>query len=194
MKKHKKQVFIAFCIILIITLISGIGCFFYLKNKESKKNVDNNSISVRFETSDIIEIKNILPVSDSLGKSFTGEGTEEGVQGFVEFSVTNVLDESVNYEVYLTKQESSNEIKDNYVKFYLTDFSDNPVSGYEGNLIPTYYSLAYMSDKPSSKLLYTGKLDAKSSNEFRLRIWLSDNYAISNFEESFKVDVDVRVK
>ena len=155
--------------------------------------VRDDALFVRFDTSDIISISNKLPISDDLGKNITG--INENVHGYVEFSVKNITYDTVNYEVYLTPQIfSGKKIKDNYIKFYLTDQNNVPLSGFDKNLIPSYYDFFSLVDNASSKLLYSGSLDEQSEKNFKLRVWLSDTYAISDYVEKFSVDVNVRVK
>ena len=190
-KSFKKNVILALFIVFLIFLIYFFGTYSYFQKEKGHYHVDNNILSVRFDTTDI----NHLPVSDVIGKSFNGRGTEDGIQGYVEFSITNTGSQKTKYEIFSTKQVvSADEIKDNYLKFYLTDDKNVPVRGFERHLIPTYNDFPCLSDKPSSKLLYEGVLAGGASDHFILRIWVSDSYTISSILEEFKVDIDVRVK
>ena len=88
--------------------------------------------------------------------------------------------------------ENEKQISENYVKFYLTDMNDEAFDGFQGNLIPTFHDFSYISNKPSSKLLFSDSLSKKGEEKkYRLRVWLSDRYVISFDEEWFSVDVDV---
>ena len=61
---------------------------------------------VDYAPSNSVVIKNILPVADSLGKTFDGSGTKEGVQGYTEITISNT--DKVNHEYYILidKQDS----------------------------------------------------------------------------------------
>ena len=189
LKKYRKQFFVIFVVLLLVLV--GI-CFYFFKLKRDIGKQEQQ-LKVSFSQSDVVSIKNILPVADDLGVQFDGTGTEEGVQGYVEFSIQNLSSSIQNYEIYLTKQTGdSKEIKDNYIKLFLTDFSDQALLNDGDSHIPSYNELSYLRDKPNSKLLYSGELDGSKEKKFRLRVWLSDSYVLLNRLETFSFDIDVR--
>lgn len=190
-KKQVKYIIIVFFVIIIIGFIVSIS---YFKNKPKKIDYSND-IVVKFNNSDIIELENKLPISDVLGKNLTGEGTSKGIQGYVEFLVINNLSKKVPFEIYLTKQNVyEKEIKDNYIKLYLTDFNDVAYEGFDTNIIPTFNKLKFLPDLVSSRSLYSSSLKANETKKFKLRVWLSDTYVISKNTEYFGFDVDVKTK
>ena len=89
---------------LVLISITLIVVFFVLIYSNYRKN-NNSSIPskdqlfIKYDDVDIIEIENKLPVADALGKKFNGEGTEDGVQGYLELSVKNITNKKVKYEV-----------------------------------------------------------------------------------------------
>ena len=102
---------------------------------------------VDYAPSNSVVIKNILPVADSLGKTFDGSGTKEGVQGYTEITISNT--DKVNHEYYILidKQDSDSEINGYYVKFYLTDNNDSPIDGFTSNSAPVYDDLLISKNK-----------------------------------------------
>ena len=181
---------VLFLVVIVIVVLFGN----YQKNKTSNS-AKKSQLYIRFESSDIVEIQNKLPVSDSLGKKFNGEDTEEGVQGYLEFSLTNNENEKVEYDIIATKLKiEGKDISDNYVKVYLTSFDNEPLIGYDLNSVPVYRKLPYLNNSSSSKLLYSGFINGNSTEIIKLHLWLSDNYRMSTVSESFKIDVDIRVK
>jgi len=191
---YKKQVFIAFFIVFLLFVIVGSFFLFFFEKKDSSYHLDDFYVS--FETSDILSIKNTLPISDTVGRNLDGTGTEDGVQGYVSFSVKNKGKNDIPFEIFITKQDVDNytEIKESYVKLLLTDENNQPLKGFDGNSVPSFADLSFLNDKPSSKYIYSASLKAGESKKYILKIWLSDLYAISLNEERFSVDVDVRVK
>ena len=186
-KLTKKNIIVAFLIIAIIFVVSIFGAY-YLK----ELNKTTNNISVEYASSGKVSINNKLPISDTLGKNID---ISDEKQGYITFSVKNKSDNNVTYEILVTKKEvEKNQIRDNYIRLYLTDESDNPVSGFEKNLLPTFDTIKYLNDKPASKLLYRGKLKGKEKHKFKLRAWVCDSYAISDDVEEFMFDVSVREK
>lgn len=181
----KRNIAIAISIILFFVLI--IIKFFYNTDDE------NYNISVSYERSNSVEIKTILPLSDTLGKNYDGKKLQDGILGYVVFSVENLSNERSKYEIFITKSKyNDKEIRGRYIKFYLTDYNDIALDGFNNNKIPTYNNLYILSNKPDSKLLYTSYLEGGESKQFKLRVWLSDTYILSNEEYNFLFDVGVR--
>lgn len=190
-KNNKKQFYTALAIVLGLFILSFIIIFFTRDKNDLK--VNNNSLVVSFKKDNRIILKNILPVSDKLGKKFDGKGTDAGIQGFIEFSIKNVSDKTTFFEIYLTKNNNdSKEIAGDYVKVYLTDKTDKAVKEFDSNKIPSYSSLLILESIPGAKLLMQDKIEAGKEKSYKLRAWLSDLYAVSTDEEIF--DFTIRVK
>lgn len=191
-KNNKKQVYGALVIVLILFILSFI-IFSFLNDKNKLSNVDKDSLVVNFEKDNQITLKNILPVSDALGKEFDGHGSDDGIQGFLEFSVKNISNKKVSYQIFLTKNKSkSKEIAGDFIKLYFSDEKDNPLKGFDSNKIPTYNSLLFLENKPDCKLLFNDDIASGDEKKYKLRAWLSDLYAISASEESFEFRVEVK--
>ena len=97
-KHFLKKTFFIYCFFFLILVI------FIASKDKNETFVNNDALSVNFLTSDIMKITNVLPVSDKLGKTFTGDGSMEGVQDYVEFSVSNNGDEKYAFQILLTRQ------------------------------------------------------------------------------------------
>ena len=63
-------------IIVVIILVNSSSLF---KKKQGEVNVDFASFD------NVIYLENTLPMSDEIGKKLDGDGTKEGIQGYVEF-------------------------------------------------------------------------------------------------------------
>lgn len=193
LKKNKKQFYLALVIVLILFILSFVFMYFFY-NFGSKKSDLQDVLEIDFISKNDIKIKNILPVGDKLGKTLNGQGTEDGVQGFVEFSINNPSDKKVSFEIYLSKKDSSTKsIPDSFIKCFLTDENDEALAGFSGNMILTYVNLAVINDKANSKLLYRGSINSKSKEQFKFRAWLADTYVISQEPEEFNFTVGVRM-
>ena len=195
MKNNKDQLYTALLIVLSLFILSFI-LFFLFKNviigESSKKN--QNVLEVIFSKDDKVSINNTLPVSDQLGKTFTGDGVAEGIQGYNEFSIKNTSKDEIGYEIYLTKNESDDkELSERYVKLYLTDDNDLAFKSFDCNKLPVFSSLTVLNDMPGGFLLFRGTLNSKEEKNFRLRVWLADSYAISKEKEKFSFTINARV-
>lgn len=193
---EKPRGIVYFGLFVVVFSLVFIGpLFFAFRQDKTVKNVPNDTdISKNYLYGDKVELKNILPVSDAIGKEFTGEGTEKGIQGYLEFSIKSKVKDTVRYQIYLTKElVEGREISGNYIKFYLTNFNNAAFEGFNLNKLPTFDELSVISDKPGSKLLYTGELDSLGEEKFILRSWISDSYALGQYDEFFNYTVDIRV-
>lgn len=193
MKKLDRQFFQSILIVILSLVIFILIIAGYMKINEFRKL--SYRVDAKFLNTDIVELNNKLPLSDEIGKNYNGTGMEKEVEGYSIFTVSNPNDRKVNYEIYITKMDiEKDEIKSNYIKFYLTDDNNNPLDGYEKNKIKSYHDLYSLSDKPGSRLIYKGSLVSSASKNFILRTWVSDTYAFNKKEEGFKFDIDVRIK
>jgi len=189
-KENKRQIIIALLVVFCMFLFSFL-IFVIIDN--NKRIEQTNSISAVYNLNRDITILNKLPVSDTLGKSFDGAGTENGIQGYSEFVVQNDSGDEVKYEILVTVSGcKKNCINSNYIKLFLTDDKDKPLDGFDSNKLPTFASLGVLDDKPGSRLLYRAKISGNSEKRFKLRVWLADTYAITNLEEEFNFVIDVR--
>lgn len=182
-KNYKKIIIALICLFLIFILL-----LFFTKNLDSTE----YTVDVNFSGNDTIKLKNILAITDDLGKKLTGNGTKDGVQGFLEITLSNASQNNLNYEIYLQKNKSANEIDNNYIKVYLTDENDNPLKGFDQNVIPSYKSLKVETKAPMNKILYCGKIDKNEKKKIKLRMWLSDSSPIDKNEQDFSVKVGVK--
>ncbi len=190
-KKDVRQLTLA--IIVIVCLFAVFIGFGFLFNKY--KNTENKTynLGVKFSDNRNVYLENTLPVTDKIGKELDGVSSTKSIQGFKEFSIENNYDKKINYQIYLkVKNSCENMIDEDFIKLYLTDTSNNPLSGFENNKLPTYSSISSLNDKPDSKLLYTGSINKNSISKFRLRVWVSDLYSVNRDKECFSFDIYVR--
>lgn len=180
-----KNRYIIVCVFLFIL----IGFLLLLRPKNTKQ------LEVTFQTKSSVELENKLPISDTLGKKLTGSGSEEGIQGFIEFSVQNPNDSSIKYQILLRPIETELEpINSNYIKLYLTDQKDQPYDGFEKNKISTARELKALPDQPKYRLLYSGSISGKQKKTFRLRSWLSDTYVVHKKRDLYSYEIVVQEK
>jgi lipopolysaccharide export LptBFGC system permease protein LptF len=194
MFKIKKKYIIETILIILVLFLFLMFVFFIFNNKSSgtSNSSKSNSISITFSDNSTFSINNILPLSDKLGSNLDISDIDNGVESYSEITIYNDSDENENFDLYLTKISSNNDIGDNFIKIYLCDENDNPLELYSHNSIPTYKDLSYLSDKPDSKLLYSGVIASHSSIKYSLRVWLSDSYAMNDKDEEFNYKVQVK--
>ena len=187
----KKQVFFSLFIVLSLFFISFLFAFIFNQKKEKNK----KPLLVNFDLSEVIYFNNKMPLSDALGKKMDNKNIDNNIQGYVNLFIKNPNSFLVEYDIYLIKRNIKySPIKNEYVKFYVTDSKDRPCIGYRKNKVPSYADLLYLSDQPNSRLLYHGSLDKNSSQSFKIRSWLSDSYGMADYIEEFSAEINVRIR
>ena len=192
---QKNLKYILFLVAIIVFLFfCSVGLVLLIKkaNNDKLSVVEANDVVFTADSNTIV-IKNIISVSENFGKNIHEENG--GAFGYLEFDVENVTNLDRNFQVYITRKDpisDTKEINPNYITFYLTDFSNVPFSKYTGNKLPNYDDFDYISDKADSKEIYRGTLKANESGHYILRVWIADNYVISDTEESFSFEIGAR--
>lgn len=186
-KKNKKYIALSIMflfLILVCVLVPGVVGRNALRKKKSDPilvNTKNRGIKISSE----------LPVSDQFGKTIS-----ESAKSYVyyKFKVTNNSSLNRRYQVLIKKKDlDANEISGKYIKYYLTDASDDkPVSGFEDNLVPSYKKLNALKDSPAYKLLYSDKLGPYKTKEYILRVWVAEGYVNTESTDIFSFDIDAR--
>ena len=182
--KYKKLILAIIVVILCLSL-------YFLSSKNS-----DSEIETSFLTQSSVEIESVLPVGDLLGKKFNGTGTQDGVQGYIEFSVKNPEKETKVIDILLNVKDVDQKIiKDNYIKVYLTDFDDKPYKGFEKNRVPSVMDFSSLAENPKYRVVYEFKLAGGKEMNFRLRSWLADSYIVSQEnKEIFPFEITVSQK
>ncbi len=181
MSKNYKKITILVIVIIIFLSVIGVLKIF---NKTSGK------IKIKFDGSNKIKMVGRLPISDEIGKTTDLESVDDNVLGHLKFTLSS--NKTTKYEVYLVKEDSSNELNSNYLKLYLTDNNDNPVNGFNTNIIPSYNDLKVSLSLPGNKILYSGVIKKGEKQYFNLRVWVSDSYIILREQQSFSFKIKVR--
>ena len=194
-RDDSKQVLLSvFGVALLIVAIVGISYAIFVFSVKSRVDNTVRSGGITFEYLEgdsVIDINDALPVSDEIG--------EKQTKSF-DFKISSAIrgNTTVFYEVRAKSLTVENKIDNQYVKIYLEKKNG---SDFSSILSPTTFkdnpntSLANISVDPNTMLLYSGNFSGKKattinySDEFRLRMWLSDKYSIDDVARSFKIKV-----
>lgn len=194
-RDDSKQVLLSvFGVALLIVAIVGISYAIFVFSAKSRVDNTVRSGGITFEYLEgdsVIDINDALPVSDEVGAKQTKS---------FDFQVSSAIrgNTTVFYEVRAKSLTVDNKIDNQYVKIYLekkdgddfftvlspTTFKENPNT-----------SLTNISVDTNTMLLYSGRFSGKKatttnySDEFRLKMWLSDKYLIDDVSRSFKIKV-----
>ena len=194
-RDDSKQVLLSvFGVALLIVAIGGISYAIYVFSAKSRVDNTVRSGGITFEYLEgdsVIDINDALPVSDEVGVKQTKS---------FDFQVSSAIrgNTTVFYEVRAKSLTVDNKIDNQYVKIYL---EKKDVGDFSTVLSPTTFrenpntSLTNISVDTNTMLLYSGKFSGKKatttnySDEFRLKMWLSDKYLIDDVSRSFKIKV-----
>ena len=181
---------IGICIVLLIFVLIGFVSFINRKHKIIEQTVDGGEVVLNYYSKFAgVELVNLIPVADSVAMI-----DDEKVEAF-DFSVDVLLDEaqSIDYEISVLKDPSKSSISNEDIKIYL----EKEISGsYEQVFEPSSYeALKEKNDigsKAGSMVLTRVNKMKKSTDNYRLKIWLSDKSAKS--VGSYKVYLQVNAK
>ena len=187
-RDDSKQVLLSvFGVALLIVAIVGISYAIFVFSAKSRVDNTVRSGGITFEYLEGDSVIDINDVGVKQTKSF-------------DFQVSSAIrgNTTVFYEVRAKSLTVDNKIDNQYVKIYLekkdgddfsmvlspTTFKENPNT-----------SLTNISVDTNTMLLYSGRFSGKKatttnySDEFRLKMWLSDKYLIDDVSRSFKIKV-----
>lgn len=187
----KKIGFLCFCIfVFVIGIIVGA---FYIYNRSSvnveEKTVDGGSLSLTYaDDSNSFVIENAIPTSDIIGEKL------DSADMFFDFTINTELDEatSIQYNILLVRDEEKSNALNSNIKVYLEKENNGK---YEKVVAPVIFTSNF-NDKDLGKdvmKLYTNKAISDGSENYRLRLWLSDTAVYEPEEEqNFGIKISVQ--
>ena len=187
----KTAFLLSFLIIILVILILGISfaAIFYSKTGEEVNKVTTGTMTMSYsENTNGINLDNAYPMSDDIGMALNDENQ------YFDFTVSATLGGNViiNYAITATK-ESDSTLPDSAIKVYLTDTDDNE----RQVLAPTKISDLDITDNNVSSapngqyLLSSGNFSQTGSHNYRLRMWVADDYVVQEEIMNYKLRVNV---
>jgi len=183
--KRKKRLIIAIISIITLMLVIGISyAYFYYGYLGNNNLINAESIEIEFLESDgeIINLNNALPISDKEGK----EQTET-----FDFQVKTKTKKSANiiYGLYIEKLETGEgyeTLKDDEIKLYLTDFSNNE------KVSPTKVS------ELNDHMLYIetnihNNANIEQKDKYKLRMWIDKDTNTENWNENANLQYKIKI-
>lgn len=192
MKRIKgKQLFkILFGILFIFIL-----CVFFALIMHKKFFNDDNKVKydldINSQESLNRTLKYKIPVSDKIVLN-TEFSDETDFVNYVDFEIDNSNDKDVDFDIYVEKNKSNDEISESYVKFALFDGDNNYVDYYGKNNIPVFDELDVINDLPSGHIVFRGNIKSHSKKKYILVSWVSDKYSLQNINGSFSYTIGVK--
>lgn len=182
------------CVFLVIFSFLIIGTalgFFVFANRKSKviEKEENGGRVVLNYTNNIkgLSIKDAVPVADAIGIKNDVDGE------YFDFSVNVSLDEAANieYEICAIKDEKKSTISDDDIKIYLEQEKSGSYSEVFG---PSKFvgikNTSKLGSPKGSMILTKVKKSKSTTDNYRLRIWLSDQSLIQKGDYSIEILVN----
>ena len=176
-KKNKKTtvIIISIFIVLILAILISYAYFTTELNGTDQIVKVGELELVLDETSEGLSLDNAVGISDSEGLSLEGST----------FKLINNGSKTVDYTIYLddnTIEETDTRIDDKYLKYNLTK-----------NGISNGASLLTSIKTNSNRVLDSGTIEGKSTNEYNLNLWITSdvdgNYSGQVFNGKLRVEV-----
>ena len=190
---NSKQVLLSVLgVAILVVAVVGVSfaAFTYSKTGEKVNTITTGTITMSYsETTNGINLANALPMTDAVGKALKEENQ------YFDFTVSATITgtTTINYAVTATK-ESDSTIPDAGVKVYLTDMDGDADTEI---LAPTKVSelgvtSSDVSGAPDDQYkLTSGTFSATGGHDYRLRMWVADDYAAPATAQTYKLRVNV---
>ncbi len=198
-----KQIILS--VLAIAVLVVSVVGISYALFSVALEGTENNSLTTGTiamtysEETAGISITNALPLSDNEGKVLTGTGN--AFDFTVSATVSGVTD--INYEIVAEKanEAEGNFLGDNDVRLYLEEESGSSYVPTTITATPKAFtpqgSVSALGSPAESMLLYKDTIsnttaeEVVHANDFRLRMWVSEETAIDSISRSYKIKVNV---
>ncbi len=190
---NSKQVLLSVLgVAILVVAVVGVSfaAFTYSKTGEKVNTITTGTITMSYsETTNGINLTNALPMTDGVGKAL------KDTNQYFDFTVNATIsgNTTINYAVTATK-ESDSTIPDTGVKVYLTDMDGDA----DTEIVPPTkvseldVTASDVSGAPDDQFLLTSDtFSASNSHDYRLRMWVADDYAAPATAQTYKLRVNV---
>ena len=175
----KKKENIIIIVVLVVMLIAIIGVSYAAFNFSQQGNIHNKittgSITMTYtEDDNTISLSNALPTTDKTGMTRLKEGE------YFDFNVSSEItgEVNINYEIS-AKEIGEGTIDGSNIKLYLTRLTEDGTE--EQLMTPEVYNEETDSNeytgRPAGEMsLYTSSMNSSESNDYRLRMYVTEEY------------------
>lgn len=192
-KKNKSRsiwLVILFILVLIIAVIGiSYAAVFYSKSGERVNRISTGTMTMSYsENTNGINLTDAYPTSDDIGRYLNQENQ------YFDFTVSATMGGNVIIDYIITAtKESGSTLPDEAVKVYLTDINN----GDKQVLAPTKVSNLSITNgnqvgAPDGQyVLLASNFNETSSRNYRLRMWIADDYVLPDDSRTYKLRVNV---
>lgn len=175
---NKRALYYSITISLIIGIILILLVSIHLTGdkKVIYQKLEGGTVTLSFmDDFNGISIKNASTTSDSVGMKM------DGADQYFDFSIITKINEAskIDYEISIIKDTTKSTTIDDYVRVYLEKLVDGSYSSVFGPV--TYEPISKdtsLGSKNGSMVLYKERRTSSGTDNYRLRVWLSDEAKI----------------
>ena len=186
-----KQVLVSILgVAILIVAVVGISfaAFSYSKTGTVANTITTGTITMSYsEPTNGINLTNALPITDTAGKALTGNNNT------FDFTVAATVSGSttINYAITAVKGDECT-VADSGVKVYLTDQEDAQILAPTKVSALTTTTSGNAAGAPAGQyVLKTGTYSATKTEEYRLRMWVADDYTAPSTQQKYVLKVNV---
>ena len=179
MKKRENIIIIVVLVVMVLAIVGVSYAAFNYSRTGSINSITTGSITMTYEETDnTISLTGALPTTDKTGMVRMNPGE------YFDFSISSQItgDVNINYEIsakdITVLSENQKKIDGKYIKLYLTKLNGDSE---EGLMTPeTYNEETTANDytgRPEGEMsLYTSSMNSSESNNYRLRMYVTEEY------------------
>ena len=174
--RKKENIIIIVILVVMLIVIIGVSyaAFSFSKQGNTPNKITTGSITMTYtESSNTISLGNALPTTDKTGTTRLKEGE------YFDFTVSSEItgEVNINYEIS-AKEVGEGTIDGSNIKLYLTKLNGDSE---EQLMTPEVYNEETDSNeytgRPAGEMsLYTSSMNASESNDYRLRMYVTEEY------------------
>ena len=186
-----KQVLVSILgVAILIVAVVGISfaAFSYSKTGTVSNTITTGTITMSYsEPTNGINLTNALPITDLAGKSLSGDNNT------FDFTVSATVsgDTTINYAITAVKGDGCT-VDDGGIKVYLTDQQDTQILGpTKVNALTTTVAGNAAGAPAGQYILKTGTYSETTTDSYRLRMWVADDYTAPSTQQKYVLKVNV---
>ena len=192
---NSKQILLSILgvLVLIIAVIGvSFAAFSYTGIGSKTNSITTGTISMSYsEVTSGILLEDALPISDSQGMALSG--TNNVFDFTVKADINGSGTTTINYTITALKEVDST-LPDNAIKVYLT----NTDGGRETQMLPptkisdlSSTDNSYINAPSGQFVLLASDFRESDTRNYRLRMWISNDYVLPNSSMTYKLRVNV---
>ena len=192
---NSKQVLLSVLgVAILVVAVVGVSfaAFTFSQTGQKVNTISTGTITMSYsEPENGITLTNAMPMQDSTGMDL--DGANETFDFSVNATISGSGNTTINYAVTAVTEPGTT-LKDNFVKVYLTNMAGDANTQI---LAPTVVSSLPKTSSDASGapdgqfILDDGTFTTNATNEYRLRMWVADNYVVTGSSETYTLRVNV---